>query len=93
MQIELRTVSNWLLQHWDPIGVSSYPEAHDEYNGYVPTIVRFLDNGADPNRIADYLLYVEAERMGLPGRPERNLEAARKIVELWSEYVAQYRGD
>jgi hypothetical protein len=50
---------------WDPIGVAGAAGARDEYDSYVPTVVKMLFEDADAEAIARYLRSVESESMGL----------------------------
>jgi hypothetical protein len=66
---------------WDPIGVAGAPGARDEYWAYLPHVFALLMERGDERAIADYLVSVERESMGLRGRPEKALEVARKLIE------------
>jgi len=50
---------------WDPIGVSGVAEARDEYDSYVPQVVRMLFENKSKEQIAHYLYEIEGQRMGL----------------------------
>ena len=50
---------------WDPIGVSGVAEARDEYDSYVPQVVKLLFEGKSSKEIAQHLHATESERMGL----------------------------
>jgi hypothetical protein len=54
-----------LMQHWDPIGVSDRPAAHDEYDSYIGPVYRLLSSGASDAELIDYLYKTETETMGL----------------------------
>jgi len=54
-----------LMAKWDPIGVSDEPQAADEYDGYIWGIYGLLKRGANDEEIAEHLLKIETERMGL----------------------------
>jgi hypothetical protein len=58
-------VGEILYYIWDPIGVAGVPEARDEYDGYVPQVVRMLIDGKGKEEIARYLCGIEGENMGL----------------------------
>lgn len=58
-------ISQTLMQHWDPIGVSDVPAAHDEYDSYVGPVYRMLSSGATDAELVDYLYKTETETMGL----------------------------
>jgi hypothetical protein len=61
---------------WDPIGVSGVAEARDEYDSYVPQVVRMLFDGKEEKEIARFLYSIEGERMGLTvgSRPSDHTE-------------------
>ena len=81
-----RPVRDILMREWDPIGVAEWPEAEDEYDGYVPHIVSLLDNGASEEKVANYLDTIATERMGeLKPDRARSLATARALVRLWAE--------
>lgn len=56
---------------WDPIGVAGAPAARDEYDSYVPRVVKMLFDGADAETIARHLRSIEAEAMGMTPHAER----------------------
>jgi hypothetical protein len=35
-----------LVSEWDPIGISDQEEAGDEYDSYIPTIIKMIDDNA-----------------------------------------------
>ena len=62
-----------LLADWDPIGIRDIPHAHDEYDAYVDKVARMLASGNAAAKLADYLLQVERQSMGLKGTRHRAL--------------------
>lgn len=50
---------------WDPIGVAGVAEARDEYDSYVPQVVRMLFDGKEEKEIAQFPYSMEGDRMGL----------------------------
>ncbi len=54
-----------LLNVWDPIGVRDEPNAQDEYDSYIGEIYELLVHGATEQQIADRLLYIVQDTMGL----------------------------
>ena len=60
-----------LLSEWDPIGVREFPNASDEYDGYVALIVKMVMSGKSADDLAEYLLKVEIDNMGLEGDKDR----------------------
>ena len=71
---------------WDPIGL--FPErAHceDEYDSYLLAASGKLANGASEDKVADYLTFIENERMSIPKSPlarSRAITTARRISAL-----------
>ncbi len=61
-----RRIDEVLHYLWDPIGVSSHPEARSEYHFYLPHVFSLLTSGAKAREISDYLASVSTERMGFP---------------------------
>ena len=78
IQDRIRVVLN---RDWDPIGVANMVD--DEYDMYIGRIYSLLVNGSSDRSIAEYLLSVETERMGLTATPlERLLEIASTLRTL-----------
>lgn len=68
IQDQIRTVLN---RDWDPIGVAAI--ADDEYDMYIEQIYRLLATDAAEQAVAEHLLRIELERMGLTGTPMNQL--------------------
>lgn len=79
-----KKIKDVLLQEWDPIGVREMPEAQDEYDGYVPAIYSMLISRKPLNEVFNYLLWLEAEHMGLTADRQRTQSIAEKLVDLSS---------
>ena len=75
--LDLRAI---LMRDWDPIGVQDEPRVADEYDDYARAIIGLLQTDASAAVIANYLLMVERERMGLSGDPTRAANVAEKII-------------
>ena len=71
---------------WDPIGVAGEPGARDEYYSYLPHVFNLLKQGADEQRIADYLGSVSGEWMGMAANRNRDLEVA-EILTNWRDHL------
>ncbi|ACY13410.1 hypothetical protein [Haliangium ochraceum] len=70
-----------LLTEWDPIGVSPYPEASNEYDAYVPEVYQLLVRRSDAQEVFDFLWAIETEHMGLCGERERTHRVAKHLVD------------
>jgi hypothetical protein len=68
IQDRIRAVLN---SDWDPIGVADIVD--DEYDMYIGHIYSLLATDAAAQAIADHLLWIELERMGLTGTPMSQL--------------------
>jgi hypothetical protein len=68
IQNRIRVVLN---RDWDPIGVADIVD--DEYDMYIGNIYSLLATDTDEQAIADHLLWIELERMGLTGTPMNQL--------------------
>lgn len=71
---------------WDPIGVSTAPEARDEYYGYLPQVFALLKAKAGAEKIAAHLTEIATMRMGLVANPNNDREAAKLLVR-WQEVI------
>jgi hypothetical protein len=72
-----------LFYEWDPIGVSQYSSCDDEYDSYARTVCRFLLEGADERKIAQYLGEVTRNAIGLQGFSEdHHRQIAKKLCAL-----------
>jgi len=71
---------------WDPIGVSTAPEARDEYYSYLPPVFSLLKARADVEAIADHLTEIATKRMGLPSNHKHDLEVAELLL-YWQQVI------
>jgi hypothetical protein len=78
IQHRIRTVLN---HDWDPIGIAKgFP---DEYDAYIVGIFSLLRNHASTDAIAEHLMRIEVERMGLTGSARAKLaEVAIRLKRL-----------
>lgn len=76
-----QAIHDVLIREWDPIGVSDEPMAQDEYDSYIPVILRLLSEGADEIKIAHHLEQIETVSMGLSSGGEHNRIIARRLRE------------
>ncbi len=82
-QMELYRATDEVLHYiWDPIGISESPHARDEYWSYLPQVFKILENDDPDEKIIEYLVNVETERMGL----SPNKRNAERVVEILNEY-------
>ncbi len=72
------------IRDWDPIGVGDHPQAQDEYDSYIPVVVKMLLEDADAYRIAKHLTQLETVSMGLSCQDsdKHNRQVAEKLVQL-----------
>ena len=72
------------IRDWDPIGVDDCPEAQDEYDSYIPVVVRMLLEDADAWIIADHLTKLQTIGMGLSpiDQGEENRRIADSLTRL-----------
>jgi hypothetical protein len=73
------SIGQVLLYDWDPISVSNFPEARDEYDNYIEKVYRLLASKPSINEIVDLLCEIEAEWMGLTPDKERLQTVAIKL--------------
>lgn len=78
--------------HWDPIGIGPpQPEFADEYDRYVAAAFALLRRGAPPADVAERLMWIEAEHMGLGRSPDAGRRAAATVEALYA-YVVELDG-
>ncbi len=76
-----KQIRDVLNRDWDPIGIAN--EVTDEYDMYIGHIYSLLSKSSSEKEIAEYLLWVEVERMGLSATPiDRLLSVAKNLREL-----------
>ncbi len=78
-------ISKALLKEWDPIGVSSFEGAQDEYDAYVGEIHRMLSQRASAKELFDYLWWLETQHMGLRGDRQRTEAFANRLLKIIDE--------
>lgn len=80
---ELHTkVDKILWEDWDPIGVNDYGGPKDEYRGYVPSIIKLLENDADESKITKLLHEHANVNMGLSSKLADHIVVARKLLDI-----------
>lgn len=76
-------VNKILFEDWDPIGVNCNCKLVDEYQSYVPSVVKLLRDGADEYKIAKYLNDITRTSIGVSLCDEKiHLETAHKLKKL-----------
>jgi hypothetical protein len=77
-----------LLHDWDPIGVSDFPEASDEYDGYLGSIFLSIKDGATEQELAIHLSEIEANQMGLSNRNADDLlPVTKKLIRAYEDCI------
>ena len=71
-----------LWADWDPIGVQDAPQARGEYDQYVSSITKMVIAGCPASDLAERLLEIEVNSMGLPGNAVRARAVAEKLLRL-----------
>jgi hypothetical protein len=85
-----QVIEEILWQVWDPIGMKEITDApRDEYSGYVNRVLELLTSGASDDVIANHLLQIATERMGLTEftiADMRPTVAALRAIELAQDW-------
>jgi len=76
-----KRIDDVLWFDWDPIGVNDIAP-RDEYQSYVPEIFSLVKAKVDRQVIADRLLKLETDNMGMSGTIENCLRIADKILAI-----------
>lgn len=71
-----------VMDIWDPIGVDDFPEAADEYDSYLPAILRELQHGT-PESLSNYLHTVRTQDMALTRSLSTDRAAADRLFDWW----------
>ena len=82
-----RAVDEVLYYVWDPIRVSEFPEAWDEYQAYLPQVFQMLQMRSTAADVAQHLSTVSTGRMGLKSNLDHDLKVA-KLMLSWQRRVA-----
>jgi hypothetical protein len=77
--MELKEVRTILLEEWDPLDVGDNPNLADEYESYLPGLLKFLKAGRSIHEIADYLKGIE-DSLGITPPSERRMKAAALLA-------------
>jgi hypothetical protein len=76
-------VKEVLWEDWDPIGVNGFSGAEDEYDSYAEEILSIARQTHSANAVAEHLVAIEYERMGLFKRnTSKVMSVAEKILKL-----------
>jgi hypothetical protein len=78
-----RALKQVLLLDWDPIGVAEFPEAQDEYDSYLPSVVALLSSGGNQQQLADHLYWIATVQMGLGGSHQHAQKIAAQLIRVW----------
>ena len=82
-QLELyKRIDEILFYKWDPIGISDWDWARDEYQSYLPRVFSHALESDSPEQITKYLGVASTESMGLSAAPEHDMEIAKMIIEI-----------
>ena len=74
-----------LLDDWDPHNAARSPAAAGTYDGYINPLLEVLREGADEERVVDFLHEREKESMCFPSLGTQRLRrVARKLLGLWA---------
>lgn len=77
-----KTVRIILLNDWDPIGVAGIPQAADEYDRYAAPIARMINARSSISELAEHLVRIEVDMMGLSGDHDRARSVAAKLKSI-----------
>ena len=85
---ELTKRTNEILYYqWDPIGVNDFGAAtRDEYDSYVPMIVKAILAGATQDIIEKILYKIETESMEMKGQRDKRKTTAELLIN-WYDFL------
>jgi hypothetical protein len=73
-----------LLRDWDPLVVGENPHLSDEYDDFIPGILRLLDDHCTAEELEEHLAAIDAELGGTPSWPNI-ARAVPKLLALGGE--------
>ena len=79
---KLQSIRGILLEQWDPVGVRNEPTAQDEYDRYLPALLRMLESRASSDEVARYLGDIVDLEMELVTVAERDEAVANALLQL-----------
>jgi hypothetical protein len=74
-----------LLMKWDPIGVADIPEAADEYDCMISSLLHRLVEGADTCSLAAWISYERSSHFGLGPDEAEDMQLAESLAAWWRE--------
>jgi hypothetical protein len=74
-------VAEILLRKWDPLDVGDNPKLSDEYDRYVPGVMRLLKSGAGIEEMERHLASIE-NSFGIEASAVRRQATAAQLVAL-----------
>jgi hypothetical protein len=89
----INAIRRILLDEWDPIGIGSIEEAHDDYDNYVTTLYRMMQERAGLEKVVLHLGKLEKITMRLNSRPDENGRVAKLLVAIMESTRAQRATD
>lgn len=75
----LHAIHKILLKEWDPLGIRRIPALRDEYDDYLPTIFKLIQEDSSESEIFEYLWWVEQKVLEKKGRKEHTLKIAKML--------------
>lgn len=84
-QILTSRIGEVLHYIWDPIGVADQPGARDEYDSYLPEVVR-LALLHDRERLIGYLEHTATNTIGM-AQDRTHTEVVAEIILDWKTYL------
>ena len=79
--MKFRDVRIILLKEWDPLCVGDNPHLADEYDSFIPDLIREIQHGADIAAISESLRKIEIKLEVNPPSGQR-VRAAKRLVKM-----------
>jgi hypothetical protein len=77
--IKIDKINKFLLEKWDPIGISNTVGAEDEYFRYADEIAKIIQHSDTYEELLEYLWMLETEHMGLRGNKIKTEKFAQAL--------------
>lgn len=79
----IETVKKILLQEWDPFCVGDNPNLADEYDPFVPDLVKILQENCSVDQLQKHFIKIEQELQS-PTSAGQRLKTATALHNFWS---------
>ena len=78
--ISFNNVRDVLMRHWDPLQIGDNPNLQDEYDSYVPGLMKLLTARPSLEEVNEYLRNVEG-RLEIQGADQVRMHVSKILID------------